>query len=78
MPIVQEGRALGTWGAAVWDLRRPLPAYGEAFLDELEAYTRVNFPGKRFSAVAPPLPPPPNWEGVPASRALGARDRSRS
>ena len=33
MPIVQEGKSLGTWGAVVWDLRRSLPVYGEAFID---------------------------------------------
>jgi DNA-binding transcriptional LysR family regulator len=60
MPIVQEGKSLGTWGAVVWDLRRPLPVYAEAFLEELEAYTRRSFPGKRFGAVAPPLPRPPD------------------
>ena len=32
MPIVQDGKSLGTWGAAVWDLRRSLPVYGEAFI----------------------------------------------
>jgi LysR family cyn operon transcriptional activator len=73
MPIVQEGKSLGTWGAVVWDLRRLLPVYGEAFLDELEAHTRHNFPGKRFSEMAPPLPLPPNWDRAPTSRARRVR-----
>ena len=68
MPIVQEGKSLGTWGAVVWDLRRPLPVYGEAFLAELEAYTRRTFPGKRFNAAAPPLPRPRDHEDTPKAR----------
>jgi LysR family cyn operon transcriptional activator len=68
MPILQEGKSLGTWSAVVWDLRRPLPVYAEGFIQELEASTRRTFPGKPFEAVAPPLAPPPDQEGPRARR----------
>ena len=65
MPIVQDGKSLGTWSAVVWDLRRSLPVYGIA---ELEAYTRRNFPGKQFNAAAPLLPRPLDHEDTPTAR----------
>ena len=68
MPIVQDGKSLGTWSAVVWDLRRSLPVYGEAFIAELEAYTRRTFPGKQFNAAAPPLPRPRDHENTPTAR----------
>ena len=68
MPIVQDGKSLGTWSAVVWDLRRSLPVYGEAFIAELEAYTRRTFPGKQFNAAAPPLPRPRDHEDTPTAR----------
>jgi LysR family cyn operon transcriptional activator len=68
MPIVQEGKSLGTWGAVAWALRRSLPAYAEAFIDELEAYTRETFPGSHLDKVAPPVPQPPDQARVPTSR----------
>jgi DNA-binding transcriptional LysR family regulator len=68
MPIVQEGKSLGTWGVVAWDLRRSLPPYAEAFIDELEAYARRTSPGRRFDEVAPPVPPPPDHARPPTSR----------
>jgi DNA-binding transcriptional LysR family regulator len=68
LPIVQDGKSLGTWGAAVWNLRRSLPVYGEAFITELEAYTRGTFPGKQFNMLAPPLPRPPAPDGAATAR----------
>jgi DNA-binding transcriptional LysR family regulator len=68
MPIVQDGKSLGTWSAVVWDLRRSLPVYGEAFIAELETYTRRTFPGEQFNAAAPPLPRPRDHEDTPKAR----------
>ena len=68
MPIVQDGKSLGTWSAVVWDLRRSLPVYAEAFIAELEAYARRTFPGEQFNAAAPPLPRPRDHEDTPKAR----------
>jgi hypothetical protein len=49
-------------------LRRSLPGYVEAFIDELEAYTRETFPGSHLDKAAPPVPQPPDQARVPTSR----------
>ena len=59
LPLVQEGRSLGTWGGVIWDRRRSLPSYATAFIDELAVHVPRTFPGKRFDGIAPPVPPPP-------------------
>ena len=60
MPILQKGKSLGTWGSVVWDARRALPIYATTFTEELAAYARRSFPGKRFDRIAPPVPVPPD------------------
>jgi DNA-binding transcriptional LysR family regulator len=57
-PLVRNGRAIGGSTAAVWDARRHLPVYAQAFVDALHAYTRRWYPGKEFERSAPSLPPP--------------------
>lgn len=46
VPVVQRGAALGARVAASWNPRRFLPAYGEAFIEELAAHTRKVYPGR--------------------------------
>jgi hypothetical protein len=58
MPILQNGKSLGTWSTVSWDERRTLPAYAVALLEELDVYSRRTFPGKHFNGVAPPVPQP--------------------
>jgi DNA-binding transcriptional LysR family regulator len=57
-PLTRNGRAIGGSTAAVWDARRHLPLYAQAFVDALFAYTRRSYPGKEFARLAPSLPPP--------------------
>jgi hypothetical protein len=59
---VPRRKSLGWWAAVAWDPRRSLPTYSEAFIGGLAAYTRHNFPGKRFEKVAPAVPRPPHQE----------------
>lgn len=59
IPILQDGRSLGFWGAVIWDPRRALPAYAERFIEEAAAYLSRTPPGRRFDRVAPPVPRPP-------------------
>jgi hypothetical protein len=56
-PLVRNGRAVGGATAAVWDARRHLPVYAQAFVDSLFAYTRRAYPGKEFARLAPSVPP---------------------
>jgi DNA-binding transcriptional LysR family regulator len=56
-PLVRGGRAVGGSTAAVWDARRHLPVYAQAFVDALFAYTRRSYPGKAFARLAPGVPP---------------------
>ena len=69
IPILQNGKSLGTWGSVVWDARRALPIYATTFTEELAAYARRSFPGKRFDRIAPPVPVPPDQaaHSIPAS-----------
>jgi DNA-binding transcriptional LysR family regulator len=57
-PLVRGGRAVGGATAAVWDGRRHLPSYAQAFVDALFKYTRRSYPGKEFARLAPSVPPP--------------------
>ncbi len=56
-PLLRGGRAIGGSTAAVWDPRRHLPSYAQAFVEELFAYTRRSYPGKEFARLAPSTPP---------------------
>jgi DNA-binding transcriptional LysR family regulator len=56
LPILQGRRSLGTWGGVVWDPRRSLPVHATAFVEELAAYLRDEYPGRQFERTAPPLP----------------------
>ena len=55
-PLLRAGRAVGGSTAAVWDPRRHLPSYAQAFVDALFAYTRRAYPGKEFARIAPSTP----------------------
>ena len=57
-PLLRSGRAVGGSTAAVWDARRHLPSYAQAFVDALFAYTRRSYPGKEYARLAPAVPPP--------------------
>jgi len=57
-PLLRGGRAVGGSTAAVWDGRRHLPSYAQAFVDELFTYTRRSYPGKEFARLASSVPPP--------------------
>jgi hypothetical protein len=56
-PLLRGGRAIGGSTAAVWDPRRHLPSYAQAFVEALFAYTRRSYPGKEFARLAPSTPP---------------------
>jgi len=58
IPVLQDGKSLGTWGSVIWDGRRPLPVYATRFIEELTDYARRAFPGKQFGKIAPPVPTP--------------------
>jgi len=68
MPILQDGKSLGTWSSVSWDTRRSLPPYAVDFVEELDVYSRRNFPGKQFNEVAPPVPRPPDNQETLTSR----------
>lgn len=44
--IVDGGRPLGFWARVVWDPRRYLPPYGEAFIETLVRDMKRSFPGR--------------------------------
>jgi hypothetical protein len=56
LPILQKRQSLGTWIGVVRDPRRSLPIHATSFIEELSAYLRHSFPGKRFDRTAPPVP----------------------
>jgi LysR family cyn operon transcriptional activator len=58
LPIIDQGKSLGTWGGLVWDPRRSLPAYATGFIDQLAAQVQFTFPGRIFERRAPPVPRP--------------------
>src|SRR5262245_554629 len=33
IPVLQDGKSLGTWGCVFWDARRALPTYATSFID---------------------------------------------
>jgi LysR family cyn operon transcriptional activator len=68
MPILQDGKSLGTWSTVSWNVRRSLPVYAAGFVEELDVYSRRAFPGKQFNAAAPPVPLPPDHQATRASR----------
>jgi LysR family cyn operon transcriptional activator len=66
VPLLHGGQPLGGWVAACWDSRRLLPRYGHGFVDELAAFTRRSYPGKRFERHAPAVPRPSPEPSAPA------------
>jgi len=68
MPILHDGKSLGTWCTVSWDERRILPVYALGFVEELDVYSRRTFPGKQFNGVAPPVPQPPDHQATLRSR----------
>src|SRR5262245_32755706 len=68
MPILQNGKSLGTWSTVSWDERRTLPVYAVAFVEELDVYSHRAFPGKQFNRVAPPVPQPTDHPATLGSR----------
>jgi DNA-binding transcriptional LysR family regulator len=60
VPLVHRGASIGTWAVVAWDGQRFLAPYAERFIDELVASVRVNYPGRKLTRRAPPLPRPKN------------------
>jgi DNA-binding transcriptional LysR family regulator len=58
IPVVHRKEAIGRWSMVAWDPRRFLAPYAEAFVEELVARVRRNFPGRAIVARAPRLPRP--------------------
>lgn len=54
-PLVCGGQAIGGSTAVIWDGRRHLPSYAQAFVEDLVAYTQRSYPGKEFARLAPPV-----------------------
>jgi hypothetical protein len=73
MPILQDGKSLGTWSTVSWDERRTLPVYAVAFVEELDVYSRRTFPGQQFNGVAPPVPQPSMFSTFPRKRTSDLR-----
>jgi LysR family cyn operon transcriptional activator len=68
--LVHQGRPLGLWGRVVWDPRRYLPPYGEAFVETLVRCTKRSFPGHTLGVtrgVAPPADAAPRSSSVRTS-----------
>lgn len=57
-PIVNRGVPIGRWTVVAWDPQRSLSSYAQAFVDELIAYSRSNYPGREFISRVQPLPKP--------------------
>src|SRR5262245_16849091 len=68
MPILQNGKLLGTWSTVAVDDRGTLAADAVAFVQELTVYTRRAFPEKQFNRVSPPLPQPTDHPATLGSR----------
>jgi LysR family transcriptional regulator, cyn operon transcriptional activator len=58
VPLVQRKTSIGRWVTIAWNPRQSLSAYAEQFVDELVAYCRHDYPGRRAIQRAPPLPRP--------------------
>jgi LysR family cyn operon transcriptional activator len=58
LPLVHRGAPIGRWTAVAWDPQRFLAPYAKAFIDELVAYCRRNYPGREFAKGIPLLPKP--------------------
>ncbi len=56
IPVLQNGRHLGTWSAVIWHRRSDLPPYARAFIELAVKQTRADFPGKQYGF--PPLDEP--------------------
>lgn len=57
-PLVQRGASMGRWSMIGWDPQRALPLYAERFVEELVAFSRRAYPGRKFLRHAPTLPRP--------------------
>jgi DNA-binding transcriptional LysR family regulator len=55
--LVHHGRPLGLWGRVVWDPRRYLPPYGEAFVETLARCMKRSFPGHTLGVTRGVEPP---------------------
>jgi LysR family transcriptional regulator, cyn operon transcriptional activator len=58
VPLVLGGTSLGWWSVICWNPQRFLAPYGEAFVAELVAHVRRDYPGNEFTRGAPQLPRP--------------------
>lgn len=56
VPVLQQGKPLGMWISIVWDSRRFLPAYVQAFIAHAATYASRTFPGKSLRLTPPPRP----------------------
>jgi LysR family cyn operon transcriptional activator len=50
LPIVRDGRPVGTWATVVWDARRPLPPAAEDLVDDLVVAAKTAYPGRAIRA----------------------------
>jgi LysR family cyn operon transcriptional activator len=73
LPLVHRGASIGGWASVAWHQQRYLAPYAEQFIDELVAYCRQNYPGRKFVKHAP-VPPRPketsNKRGDRSSRQM--------
>jgi len=58
IPVVHRGASIGRWAHVAWDPQRFLAPYAGAFINELAAHCRRDFPGRELVRKAPRLPTP--------------------
>jgi LysR family transcriptional regulator, cyn operon transcriptional activator len=58
LPLVHRGASVGRWASIGWDGRRFLAPYAAAFVEEIVAHCRRDYPGRSLVRRAPPLPQP--------------------
>jgi DNA-binding transcriptional LysR family regulator len=46
IPVLHDGRPVGTWAAVVWDPRRDLPSAAEDLIETLVAVAKDHYPGR--------------------------------
>ena len=57
LPIVHRGEPVGRWTVAAWNGGRFFAPYATAFVEELAASVKRDFPGRSFLRRLPSLPP---------------------
>jgi DNA-binding transcriptional LysR family regulator len=60
IPVMQDGRPVGTWARVVWDPRRDLPSAAEDLIEDLVAAAKADYPGHTIRVThLVPRPPEP-------------------